>query len=143
MKKLVLALCFVFLLMGSTAFGQDWHTVNQFTMAWDGVTTMTNNTPIPEGATIEYVVYLVNAVTDPGKLHPVEIGTTADIEYTFTLNVEGKYFAGCKAVRKNSDGTFVSESIICWSDVVECASSVPWGVQYYFSPANPMNLRKK
>ena len=71
--------------------------------------------PLPTGDTIQYEVYLANANTDPSKANPVYIGTVENPTHTITLNAEGQFFVGVKAVRF-SDGGIVSESSMGWSD---------------------------
>ena len=122
------------------AYGQTWHTANQVTVAWDAVTELTNGTPVPTGDIVKYKVWLKNAVTGGD---PVELGEITELEYTITLNIEGKYFVGVSAGRYSSENVFLNESIICWSDVAECIAEGTFGVQYYLPLADVFNMRIK
>lgn len=128
MKRLFLALYLVSAMV-LTVNAQTWHTTNQATVAWDAVT-------VPSG-TVEYVLYLNNAITDPDKTNPAEIARVSATEYTFTLNTEGRYFIGAKSVRV-VDGVDVSESEIVYTDNPEvCLDGNDFGVQYFELPAAP------
>jgi hypothetical protein len=134
---LVVAILFV----AGIALAQTWHTANQATVAWDAVL-LDNGDPIPPTDTVEYVVYLSNAITDPNKDNPVEVATTTDTDQVITLNVEGSYFVGVKAVRKIADGTNVGESVVAWSDDPQYVQNgETFGLRYFLPPAAPSNLR--
>lgn len=129
------------LLTVATAFAISWHTANQATVAWDAVTTVDNGDPLPATDTIEYVVYLANAITDPDKNNPVEIETTTSLQSVITLNVEGSYWVGVKSVRKIADGTNVGESRVAWSDnPADCKDGQDFGLRYFQPPAAPGGL---
>jgi hypothetical protein len=124
------------LVLGGLALAQTWHTTNQATVAWDAV-------PVPAGSTVEYVVYLANATTDPDKTNPVEIATTTDLDQLITLNVEGSYFVGVKARRiLDADGSNVGESTVAWSDDPQyCQNGETFGLRYFVPPDAPVNMR--
>ena len=124
----------VFMTMGAAAHAFEWYTANQYTIAWDAVTLKSDDTPIPSTDTVEYVAYLANALTDPDKSNPKEVYRGTDVEITITLNYEGQYWAGVKAIRKIADGTEVSESVIVWSDDPDATGNNPFGVRFYLSP---------
>jgi hypothetical protein len=130
MKKLfglVLVLMFVF---SVNALAIDWVTANEKTVGWSAPT-LENGGPVPEDNVIQYKVFVANAVTDPDKTNPVEVGTTESLEYTLTLNVEGKYLPGVQAIRI-IDGEEVSNSIIAWSDnPVVCKDEKTFGIKYF------------
>jgi len=132
----------ILLIFTGIAFAQTWHTVNQATVEWDAVTALDNGDPLPAGDTIEYVVYLANAITDPNKDNPSEIETITATQSTITLNVEGSYFVGVKAVRKIADGTNVGESEVAWSDDPQFVQGgETFGLRYFLPPAAPGNMR--
>ena len=111
----------------------EWHTTNQASVAWDSVAVASG--------TVEYKVYVANAITDPGKTNPSEIGTTPDLTYTLTLNTEGRYLIGVKTVR-SVDGAVVSESVIGWSDdSLIVKDGAIFGVQYFEAPPVITGLR--
>lgn len=132
------------LFFSSLTEAQEWKTANQVTVAWDAVTVKQDGEAIPAEDIVEYTLYLSNAVTDPDKSNPVEIGSTRELQYTITLNTEGKYFAGIKSKRivVNADQTeeVVGESEIVWSDDPAVAPN-PFGLRYYLPPASPSGLR--
>ena len=128
-------------MFGGVVLGQDWHTANQVTLGWDTVTTKTDGTVIPATDKVKYKVYIKNAATGG---EAVELGEVSALEYTITLNTEGSYFLGVKALRYSSSDVLLSESIICWSSVETCAAEgKPFGVRYWLPPANAGGLRLK
>lgn len=140
-RKISLFVVLFLVLLAGIALAQTWHTANQATVAWDAVL-LDNGDPIPPTDTIEYVVYLANAITDPDKNNPVEVATTTNLEQLITLNVEGSYFVGVKAVRKIADGTNVGESAVAWSDDPQyCQNGETFGLRYFLPPAAPINMR--
>ena len=140
-KKWLFVVLLVLFLAG-VAFAQTWHTTNQATVEWDAITTLSNGDPLPATDTVEYVVYLANAITDPGKTNPSEIARTTDTSQLITLNVEGQYFVGVKAIRKIADGTEVGESEVAWSDLPQyCQNGETFGLRYFLPPAAPANMR--
>jgi hypothetical protein len=138
MKKrwLIIPILLVLLVLGGLALAQTWHTANQATVAWDAVA-------VPAGSTVEYVVYLANAVTDPNKDNPAEVAVTTDTDQLITLNVEGSYFVGVKSRRiLTADGTNVGESDISWSDdPTRVLNGETFGLRYFVPPDAPSNLR--
>ncbi len=141
-KRLTVILAIFLVLFAGIALAQTWHTANQATVAWDAVTTIDNGDPLPPTDTIEYVVYLANAVTDPNKTNPVEVARTTNTQQLITLNVEGQYFVGCKAIRKIADGTEVGESVVAWSDDPQYVQNgETFGLRYFMPPSAPNQLR--
>lgn len=129
----------VFFVFASMALADmSWVTANQVSVAWDKVTKSADGTvTFPDGQ-ITYAVYIANSVTDPNKTNPVKVATVPGIEYTFTLNTEGRFLAGVSAIR-TVDGNLVGESAISWSD--EQANA--FGVQFYMLPPAPSGLKPK
>jgi len=143
LSMLLLAAMALSITMGA-AQAASWHTANQLTVAWDAVTTKDDGGALGAGETIEYVVYMANAATDPNKANPVEVDRTAATESTLTLNVEGSFFVGVKAVRKLADGTAVSESTISWSDTADATGAGnEFGVRYFLPPGKVKVIRPK
>lgn len=140
-RKISLFVVLLVLFLAGIALAQTWHTANQATVAWDAVL-LDNGDPVPPTDTIEYVVYLSNAITDPDKNNPVEVATTTNLEQLITLNVEGSYFVGVKAVRKIADGTNVGESTVAWSDDPQYVQNgQTFGLRYFLPPAAPREIR--
>ena len=132
----------ILLIFTGIAFAQQWYTANQATVEWDAVTTLDNGDPLPPTDIMEYVVYLANAITDPNKDNPSEIATTTSTSQLITLNVEGSFFVGVKAVRKIADGTVVGESEVAWSDDPQFVQGgETFGLRYFLPPAAPGNMR--
>lgn len=128
----------------SVVYSQEWHTTNQATITWDAVTGAEEGAPYPETDVIEYRVWLSNAITDPDKTNPVEIGITAELVYVVTLNVEGRFLVGLQTIRKQQQGSelvLLGESEIGWSDDPEIvADGRIFGLQYYLSPPPPRGV---
>lgn len=141
MKKMFIPIFLIFsLILTVAAFGFIWYTTNQFTVAWDGVAINIEGEPIP-AAEVQYEVFLANAITDPDKLDPVLVWTGAEIQTTLTLNTEGKYWPGVRAIRV-IDGEKTAESGMAWSDnSTVCKDGVTFGVRYYLPLSNPSGLR--
>jgi hypothetical protein len=138
-----LILTLVIALAAGWASAVEWKTTNQITIEWDAPTTLIDGAPIPTGAIIKYDIYLANALTDPDKANPVKL-TAAPIEalqYTLTLNAEGRYLVGVKAVRMDADGATLAQSETNWSDVNGAMTPNPFGLVHYLAPMAPGNLR--
>jgi hypothetical protein len=133
----------IFGLIATYANAIEWKATNQVTIAWDATTTLIDGQPIPAGAIIKYDVYISNADTDPDKANPTKL--TAEpidaLEYTLTLNTEGRYIAGVKAVRFDTAGAQVAESEVNWSDANGAMTPNPFGLIHYLAPTAPANLR--
>ena len=135
MKRLTLIL--VALLIGTAAHAVEWKTMNQATVDWDAVTALISGAPVPENNSIKYRVYL-----DKGdKANPQVLGDTDQLQYTITLNEEGRFIVGVSAVRFDENGTEIGESEINWSDVNGGGTPNPFGFVHYLKPASPGGLR--
>ena len=114
----------------------EWHTANQSTIVWNAVTTLENNATIPESNIIEYKLWLANALTDPDKENPLEVGVTSETLYVVTLHAEGKFFVGLQTIRKSQGGDLIGESGIGWTDDPKITAPGPtFGLQYFILPA--------
>jgi hypothetical protein len=138
---------------------QTWHTTDQVTLAWDAPTSLSNGDPVPSEDEIRYRIFLADAVSDPSKTSPVELtpdndgdGTLdpiLDKSKTITVQQEGRYFFGVKALRyhdANGDGNLeqVGESAIAWSDNSEYVQDgTTFGVEHFFSITEPSGLMKQ
>lgn len=141
MKKIFMIIMILFVLYIGSASAVDWKVTNQVTIAWDAPTTFTDGTPLVSSVIIRYKVYLSNAITDPDKSNPVLLGETDQLEYTVTLNVEGKYFAGVSSARYDDSGQQLNESDINWSDTNGIWTPAPFGLAHYLLVGPPANLR--
>ena len=137
MKSLVylIATFVIFLLVAPPSIlAVDWKTANQITFAWDESIT----SGIPQDQ-VSYSVYMVPD-TDTAKANPtLVVEKLTALEYTVTMNVEGRFFLGVNAVR-TVDGAVVSESPVSWSDDPAVTGSNPFGVQFYKTPNKPSGL---
>lgn len=136
MKKMWAILVILVVMATGIALAQTWHTANQATVEWDAVT-------VPADSTVEYVVYLANAITDPNKNNPTEVATLTGTSQLITLGVEGSYFVGVKSRRiLTADGSNVGESDISWSDdPTRVQNGETFGLRYFVPPDAPGNMR--
>lgn len=138
-SMLLLALLLFAVVMPAQAV-DNWHTANQATLQWNAVTTNINGDTVTDA--VEYVVYMANAVTDPNKTNAVEVWRGTETQALLTLNTEGQYFVGVKAVRKLADGEAVAQSEVAWSDNPLCVEGeVTFGLRYYLPLMAPGGLR--
>jgi len=141
MKKIKSILVFLIVLLFTAApvFADvNWHLANQTTVGWDAVTTLSDGTTVPSEQ-VSYKVYIAKLVD---KTDMVEVGNAiVDVEFTVTLNSEGKWFVGVKAVR-TIDGVNIDSSRIAWSDMpLDCENGTTFGIMLYLGPANVTGLR--
>jgi hypothetical protein len=142
LSKLSVIFLALFLSFSTSAFSQEWHTTNQITVVWDAVTEMQGGIAIPETDLIEYRVYLANAITDPDKTNPAEIGIAGDTSYVITLVDEGQYFVGLQTIRSLADGTLIGESVIGWTDDPAIVlDGHTFGIRHFLPPMVPTGLR--
>ena len=121
----------------------EWHELNEATVAWDAVTKMTDGSPIPDGDVVRYKVFVAEPDKKDEKHH---MGETELLEFKVGVPGEGKWFIGVMAIRYRlvkGDITNLGESVIAWSDIDEFTNNNPFGIEFYFKPAAPLNLRKK
>jgi hypothetical protein len=137
MKRLLIGFI-VTLLVASAAWAQVWHTTNQATVKWDPVTELSDGTPLPAGDVIKYDIYMVNAVTDPGKANPVKVAENIEAtQHTLTLGVEGRFLLGITAKRV-VDNEVVAESEVGWTDDPEIvADGIIWGLRHFLGLPKP------
>jgi len=127
----------------SNAEAISWKNTNQITVAWDAVTTLNKNgetEPIPTNSTISYNVYVAPFTDKDSK---IKAGDTSDLQFTLTLENEGKYLVGVQSVRKNTNGTKLSESAIGWSDDPEITANDEFGILRYFAPSVISGMQTK
>jgi hypothetical protein len=120
----------------------SWQTANQFTVAWDAVSTNVDGDALGETDVVKYEVFLANNLTDPNKTNPTSLGITNETTYTLTLNTEGYYVIGIKSLRyivENEAEIFVSSSSISWSDDPNVGTE--FGVRYFLPPAAVSGMR--
>lgn len=140
MRVLAMGMLLVFAAT-TNLYAMTWYTANQSSVAWDAVTTLSDGSTVPATDIVEYVIYLSNIVTDPDKTNPTEAWCGTDLTATITLNTEGQFLVGIKAVRKLADGTAVSESSRVWSDdPVVVKDGETFGIRYFLSPMAPGGL---
>lgn len=139
MKKLfpVISLGIALFLFPLAAGAQTWYPANQRTVAWDPVTTDEAGQPLPAGSTVGYKVYYKTTLAT-SQVFLIELATP---QVTLTLPVEGSYFIGVSAIRKEGD-ILITETAISWSDIpANCQGGQAFGIRFYKTPAPPRNLR--
>ena len=113
------------------------------TLAWDPVTLNADGVPLPATEVVKYECFLANAITDPGKTNPAMITAAPIVATEFAVDlggVEGKYFAGVRAIRTLNDDR-LRDGDMSWSDNPEVvADGVPFGLKLYAKPALPGQL---
>lgn len=139
----ILLIITVFMTMGARAQAFTWITANQFTVGWDAVTQKADGTPLPLTDTVEYTLYIADTKTDPLKASPIQVYRGPELQAAFTLENEGRYWAGVKAHRMEEDGTELGESIISWSDDVAVVDGDTWGMRYFIPPGKAKGLINK
>lgn len=142
MKKtiFIITILTAFVFCGS-AGAIDWKKTNQATVAWDAVTVLEDGTALPADDVVKYRVYLANEKTDPDKANPALLGETDLLEYTITLNTEGRFWVGVQSVRYDSAGVELEVSTINWSDTNGEYTPNPFGIFHHVPPGKPKNLR--
>ena len=128
-------LVLILILTATTAASQTiWHPANQATIEWDQSTLLADDSPIPEGDTVKYKIYL----SDGSGVHTeiMEVDTT---EATVTFQSEGQFFVGVSAVRYNADGQLLSESLVSWSNI---EPSEPFGFIFWYPIKQPTGIRR-
>jgi hypothetical protein len=140
MKRLMfLVLGCLFFLSIQMAYAITWHEVNQATVGWTAVTTLSDGSPLPADSTIQYRVFTRSVA---GEI--AELGVTSLTTYTVTLSDGQKVLIGVQAERVKA-GTVVSKSArVSWSDnSADCLNGEDFGVAYTREPANVTGLYPK
>lgn len=138
MKKLFII--FAILIVASIASAQTWYEANQVTFAWDAVTTLSDGTAIPSGNTVKYQVYTKPNSVSAGVKTGGEITAT---QLLISFTTEGQYFLGVEALRYSGTTLLSKSNPITWSDVASnCQGGVAFGVTYWRSLMQPVNLRR-
>jgi hypothetical protein len=136
--SIVLIFSFTFL-----SYAIDWKITNQVTIAWDAVATLSDGSALPANHSVKYKVFLANAITDPDKANPALVTDPPidQLQHTITLNTEGRFIVGVSTIRYDENGNTVSESAVNWSDTNGENTPNPFGLMFYFPPAEAKNLR--
>lgn len=141
MKKLLtLIVLAITLFTAPAAMGQvEWVTANQVTIGWDAANTTESGGTIPATDAISYRVYTKRLPNG----EEVVVGETAELTYTITFTVEGRYIAGVKTLRVPEGETVIYESPITWSNSEDpVAVPNPFAFVYYESPSAPAGLSR-
>ena len=142
MKKFILLITVFFLLPCSLVYAQtNWVTANQLTIGWDAVSSLENGDQIPENSKIVYEIYTKDWKDVSGTTMK-DVGNTEDTTFTITLEQEGRYFIGVKAIRKDlTNNEILSESTISWSDNPDYVSEQNiFGTRYFLAPGQVKKL---
>lgn len=114
--KLLSVLLVFSLLNCAPLFAETTYVAYQVTLGWDAAT-LTNGDAIPEGESVNYVVYRKLTAEDS---EATEVGQTKELELVVGFSANGTYYLGVKAQWLASDESLKAESEVCWSDVTEC-----------------------
>lgn len=110
-----------------------FHNANQVTITWDVVTDDIDGDQVTG---VNYILYLVNANTDPDKTNPVVVAETADNTETITLT-KGRYYIGVQACL----GDLISD--INWGDEPMYQDGIElFGLRFAVSPKPPHKLKR-
>lgn len=133
MKKLLITLILT-LVFTSFAYAEPtFYNVREATLAWDLVTTDTDEDTV-DG--VRYKLYLVNAVTDPDKANPVEVSDTLT-NYTVITLSKGRFYVGVQAYLDDLS------SVINWADEIENqGDSELFGLRFAVPPKGPKYLKR-
>lgn len=136
LSVLILGILTVLVVCSPVLAEVTWVTANQATVGWEAVSKIITNTgeiDIPAGDAVQYKVFLANAITDPEKANPAYIATTEALEYTYTLGIEGMYYAGVQGVRIPEGTEEEIPALISWSDdPVFCVDGTVFGIRMYW-----------
>ena len=140
MKKLLLSIMLVMFLCGfAHAQVDDWVNMNQITVAWDAVTTLTDGTTIPAGQ-LSYKIWIASQA-DKSDAQQLDEGIT-DTTYLLTLNSEGRWYVGVQPIRTVDVDTILDGAPVSWSDdVAVVQGGTTFGIMLYLNPAGVINLR--
>lgn len=138
---MLILLAFVIGPLGNAIAQEVWYEQQQVTVAWDAVSTFQDGSSIPSGNVISYEVFIKDAQATNAT--EVQMGTTQNTEYTVTLQTEGEFLLGVRAVRSDSNGNVLSKSTITWSSDSTVVTDQTFGVRYYQRPAACTGLRKQ
>lgn len=111
------------------------------TMAWDAVTTLSDNDPLPDpaDAALSYNVLIKNKNT--GLVIPIASGITTT-QLSMVLPKRGSYFGGVQTTLLYTGETVPSLSAIAWSDMAaSCQGGVTFGFRFQTAPKDPKALR--
>lgn len=140
--SIALALTMI-LAFAQVGFCIEWHTLNQATVAWDAVTELLNDEPVPTDNIIKYRIYLAdtNLQSGPGSiLNPSIIGETENTSYTITLTSEGNFYIALQAVRYAADGTEIVGCLDQNGQLTSCASGLNWSNENGENTPNPFGF---
>ncbi len=115
---------FTIILSMPLLLGFTWYPIEQKTIAWEAVTTLSNGDPIPAGDVIKYDVF----IEDLNSSVQTNLGETDQTSYAITFPYDGEFRTGVRSIRyidKNGDGAIDQldgglniKSTITWSDIV-------------------------
>ncbi len=138
-KKFLIWFVLLFFIPVTQLYALTWHTANQTTVTWDPVAV--------DSGSVEYEVFIANALTDPNKANPVSVWRGSELQTVITLTNEGQYYVGVKTWRIIDASTSL-ESVVGWSDDPNIAGDVngdgtgdPFGIRFYVPPGVIRNLK--
>ena len=143
MKKLIV-LVTMFCLLSAPVWAITWHNGTPQTLAWDAVTQLADDTPVPATDIIEYELFRIDSRTGD-KNNPTSLGTTRATSMVVNFT-EGRWFVGVQARRLVPDGSGGHEladvSAVSWSDVpTNCLNNEDFAVRVFKKPKDVRNMR--
>jgi hypothetical protein len=134
--------------IASPVFGITWHNATDATIAWDAVTELEDNTPIPVTDIIEYQVFIYEQRFG-SKDNPTDQGIVTDTQKTISFTT-GKWIVGVQARRMVPADTgganyeLAEVSAISWSDIpANCLNNQDFGIRVFKKPKVVTNLNKQ
>jgi len=145
-KALAITIFIISFFIAYNVSALTWTTADSVQIAWEVPTTLSDGSEIPADDLIKTKVW-ISSLMDKSDKAEVEILPGGTTEYTLTLVDEGRYYVGVQALRYtvDTDGneSFVSESVIAWSDDLNAvANEETFGIVYFLSPSMPTGLMK-
>jgi hypothetical protein len=126
------SLIITLLLLATTAYADDWRSVNQITYAWDTAP------KIADSDVIKYQPWL----KDKSGILVKSGGEILETQHTATFTQEGRFRLCAQTVRYIQGEADPEVSEISCSDVAEyCANGETFGVRYFQKPNRPGGLR--
>lgn len=135
MKKLLITLILSLVLVFTSFVHAEtpFYNVREATLSWDAVTTDSDGDAV-EG--IKYKLYLVNVITDPDKINPVEVADVSELYTTITLS-KGRFYIGIQSYLDDLS------SVINWADEPENQQGTElFGLRFAVPPKGPQNLKR-
>ena len=143
MKKLFISMLLVCFL-SAPSWAITWINGTPQTLAWDAVTTLADDTPVPSTDIIQYEVFRVDTRTGD-KANPESLGIVQTPTMTITFP-EGRWVLAVQSRRLVPDGSggheLMATSDLAWSDVpINCLNGEDFAIRVFKKPKGVQNMR--